>query len=251
VDAVIHCASVVHRPGAASEEYTRFNVDVMRALCAASSARIVYLSTIKVYGESPVGTIDEATPVAPESDYARTKLQAEHVLAEQRRAHVILRLCPVYGVGDKGNVRTMIRAIARRRFAVPGDGSNRKSLVHVSSVVEAALAACERGSGVFVVADREVPSVAQLSDTIARALGRSRPFRVPAAALYLAAAGCEVGYRALRREPRISRALIRKSLLPSECDSARVRAALHVECHRDLREAVAEEVAWLRELGEI
>jgi nucleoside-diphosphate-sugar epimerase len=255
VDAVIHCASVVHKPGAPSEEYTRFNVAGMRALCEAcridGAPRIVYLSTIKVYGESPLGTIDEHTRLAPESAYARSKLEAEHVLAEHGPEHVILRLCPVFGVGDKGNVRTMIRAIARRRFAVPGDGSNRKSLVHVSSVAEVALAACARGSGVFVVADREVPSVAQLSDTIARTLGRWRPLRVPAAALYLAAAGCEVGYRVLRREPRIQRALIRKALLPSECDPRRVLSALQVDCHRDLREAIAEEVAWLRELGEI
>ncbi|HTU59480.1 MAG TPA: NAD-dependent epimerase/dehydratase family protein, partial [Polyangiales bacterium] len=27
MDAVIHCASVVHRPGAPSEEYVRFNVE--------------------------------------------------------------------------------------------------------------------------------------------------------------------------------------------------------------------------------
>jgi nucleoside-diphosphate-sugar epimerase len=259
MDAVIHCASVVHKPGAPSEEYTRFNVDVVRALGAACKAqavpRIVYLSTIKVYGESPLGKIDEATPVAPESAYARTKLEAEYVLkalaAQAGPEIVILRLCPVFGVGDKGNVRTMIRAIARRRFAVPGDGSHRKSLVHVSSVAEVALAACRRGSGVFVVADRDVPSVAQLSDTIARALDRSRPLRIPAAALYLAAAGCELGFRVLRREPRIHRGLIRKALLPSECDPMRVLSELEVDCHRDLRQAIGEEVDWLRNIGEI
>jgi len=259
MDAVIHCASVVHQPGAPSEDYVRFNVEASRALAAACRARavprLVFLSTIKVYGETPVGTIDESTPVAPESPYARTKLEAEELL--DRAAHgggpelVILRLCPVFGIGDKGNVRTMIRAIARRRFAVPGDGSNQKSLVHVSTVADVALAACERGRGTFVVADRDVPSVAQLSDTIARAVNKSRPLRVPASLLYLAAGGFEVGYRALRREPRIHRALIRKSLLPSVCNPARVEAALQVQCHRDLGEAIREEVAWLRQIGEI
>jgi nucleoside-diphosphate-sugar epimerase len=216
---------------------------------------LVFLSTIKVHGETPLGTIDESTPVAPESAYAQTKLEAEQLLGRAANAGgpelVILRLCPVYGVGDKGNVRTMIRAIARRRFAVPGDGSNRKSLVHVSTVAEVALAACTRGQGTFVVADRDVPSVAQLSDTIARAVNRSRPFRVPAPLLYLAAGGFEVGYRALRREPRINRGLIRKSLLPSVCNPARVEADLQVDCHRDLRHAINEEVAWLRAIGEI
>jgi nucleoside-diphosphate-sugar epimerase len=157
----------------------------------------------------------------------------------------------VYGVGDKGNVRTMIRAIARRRFALPGDGSNRKSLVHVSTVADAALAACERGSGTFVIADHEAPSMAQLADLIARTLQAPRPWRVPAQLLYLAAGGCELGYRALRREPRIHRGLIRKSLLPSVCSPARAERDLQVDCHRDLQEAIAEEVAWLRSMGEI
>jgi nucleoside-diphosphate-sugar epimerase len=259
VDAVIHCASVVHQPGAPSAQYVRFNVEASRALAAACRARavprLVFLSTIKVYGETPLGTIDESTPAAPESPYARTKLEAEQLLEHAARGGgpelVTLRLCPVFGVGDKGNVRTMIRAIARRRFAVPGDGSNKKSLVHVSTVAEVALAACTRGRGTFVVADRVVPSVAELSDTIARALNRSRPLRVPAPLLYLAAGGFEVGSRALRREPRINRALIRKSLLPSVCNPARVEADLQVECHRDLREAIAEEIAWLRRIGEI
>jgi hypothetical protein len=74
---------------------------------------------------------------------------------------------------------------------------------------------------------------------------------VPAAALYLAAAGCEAGYRALRREPRISRSLIRKALLPSECDPTRLIAELRVDCHQDLSTAISEEVAWMRGLGEI
>lgn len=259
MDAVIHCASVVHRPGAPSEEYVRFNVEASRALAAACRARgvprVVFLSTIKVYGETPAGTIDESTPVAPESAYARTKLEAEQVLdrAAQRGGPelVTLRLCPVFGVGDKGNVRTMIRAIARRRFAVPGDGTNRKSLVHVATVADVALAACTLGRGTFVVADREVPSVAQLSDVIAHAVHRTRPLRVPAPILYLAAGGVELGYRAMRREPRVHRGLIRKSLLPSVCSSARVESALQVDCHRDLPEAIREEVAWLRQIGEI
>ena len=259
MDAVIHCASVVHRPGAPSEEYVRFNVEASRALAAACRARsvprLVFLSTIKVHGETPLGTIDEATPVAPESLYARTKLEAEELLrcaADSGGPELVtLRLCPVYGVGDKGNVRTMIRAIARRRFAVPGDGSNKKSLVHVSTVAQIALAACTRGRGTFVVADREVPTVAELSDTIACALNKSRPLRVPSPLLFLAAGGFELGYRVLRREPRIHRGLIRKSLLPSVCNPTKVEADLQVSCHRDLREAIGEEVTWLRHLGEI
>jgi nucleoside-diphosphate-sugar epimerase len=260
IDTVVHSASVVHRPGASLEEVRRFNVDSTLALEAACRARdvrrIVYLSTIKVHGETPAGTIDEETALAPESPYAATKLEAERRLqaaADSGGPELsILRLCPVFGVGDKGNVRAMIEAIAKRRFALPGDGSNRKSLVHVSTVAEVVLAACTSAArGLYVVADRQVPSVGELSDTIARALGRAKPWRIPESALYFAALGCELAYRGLRREPRIHRGLIRKALLPSVCSPARVERELGVSCHADLYTSICEEIGWLRASGAI
>lgn len=260
VEVVIHSAAVVHRPGASSEAYARFNVDGMRALIAACRARgvrrVVNLSTIKVYGETPEGLIDEDTPLAPESSYAATKLEAEQLLQAAADSggptSLSLRLCPVYGVGDKGNVRTMIVAIARGRFAIPGAGDNRKSLVHVDTVAELALAACQSSSqGVLVVADHDVPSIGQLSDLIARAVGRRRPLRIPRTLLFGAAYGCELGFRALRREAKVSRALITKSLAPTVCNPARAQRELGVACHADLYRALCEEVSWLRSIAAI
>src|SRR4051812_23465124 len=70
VDGVIHAASVVHRPDASLATYEAFNREGTRALCAACRARgvgrIVFMSTIKVYGEATVGIIDESTPVGGE-----------------------------------------------------------------------------------------------------------------------------------------------------------------------------------------
>jgi UDP-glucose 4-epimerase len=260
VDTVVHSAALVHQPGAPREAYARFNVDGMRALIAACRARgvrrVVNLSTIKVYGEAPAGPIDEDTPLAPESPYAATKLEAERLLARAAAdggpEQLSLRLCPVFGVGDKGHVRTMIVAIARRRFAVPGAGDNRKSLVHVNTVAELALAACRSHSqGVFVVADHDVPSIGHLSDLIARAVGRRRPLRIPSPLLFGAAYGCELGFRALRREAKVSRALIAKSLAPTVCNPVRAERELGVSCHADLYPALCEEVSWLRQIAAI
>ena len=260
VDIVIHGAAVVPRAGERDHVYTRFNIEETRNLIEACKARkvkrIVYLSTVKVYGESSFVPMDEQTRVAPRGVYASTKLAAERLLAQAEREGgpelVILRLCPVFGVGDKGSIRTMIQAIARRRFAVPGDGATRKSLVHVSVVTAAALAAVESTSrGVFVIADPVVPTVGQLSDMIARALGRSGPPHVPAAALYVSALGVEVASRCFGKGPSLHRDLIRKALLPSICNPARAEHVLGVNCHVDLAEALHAEVAWLRGLGEI
>jgi nucleoside-diphosphate-sugar epimerase len=260
VDTVIHGAAVVYRPGERDHVYTRFNIEETRNLIEACKAlgvrRIVYLSTVKVYGEASFVPMDEQTRVAPQGVFASTKLAAERLLAQAEREGgpelVILRLCPVFGVGDKGSVRTMIRAIARRRFAVPGDGLTRKSLVHVSVVTAAAVAAVESPSkGIFVIADPVVPTVRQLSEMIARALGRRGPPHVPTAALWMSALGVEVAARCLGKGPSIHRDLIRKALLPSICNPARAEHELGINCHVDLAEALRAEVAWLRGLGEV
>ena len=261
MDVVVHAASVVHRPGAPLDEYRAFNVEGTRALAAAAKAcgvwRIIFLSSIKVYGEDvPNGRIDETTPPAADGGYAATKLSAERILEQASRdggaCVTILRLCPVFGKGDKGNVRRVLTAIARGRFILPGDGSTRKSIVHVSTVAEVVRAVIENDrSGVFVVADRETPTMRTLADTAAEVVGKRRPFSVPAAALRLMALPVEVASRALGREPPVSRALIDKSLASSVCVVDTAERELGVTCHVDLRGALKEEYEWLRETGEL
>ncbi len=255
VEAVVHAASVVHRPGAHVEEHRAFNVEGTRALLAAAKTsgvrRIVFLSTIKVYGEEPEGTIDEGTPVDRASPYSSTKLDAERILLESAERGgptvVVFRLSPVYGAGDKGNVRRVTTAIYRRRFVVPGDGSTRKSIVHASTVAEAVQRALMTDvQGVFVLADKIAPSMRELADTIAQALGRPRPPAVPIALTMTAAVVLEAVARLRGREPNVSRELIRKSLRSTVCTPAAAERAFGMQCHVDLRTGIDEEVSWLR-----
>jgi UDP-glucose 4-epimerase len=254
-DVVVHAASVVHRPDAPADEYTRFNIDGTRALLdacrRAGVRRVVFISTIKVYGDDVRGEIDEETPVVGEGGYALSKVEAERlVLNEPSRggpSGIVLRLAPVFGPGDKGNIRMMIRAISRRRFALPGDGSNRKSIVHISTVARVVKAAItSEVVGSFVVADSQAPSMRELVDTIATALGRPRPVAVPAPILRLAAAAAEAVFGIAGRPAPVTRDLIRKSLAPTVCRPTKIETALRLDCHVDLPRAIAEEVEWMR-----
>lgn len=252
---IVHAAAVVHRPSTRASEYDQFNVDGTRVLLDASRAvgvgRFVFISSIKVNGEAPTGVINETTPIAADLDYARTKADAEKVvLGASDLNPVVLRLCPVYGVGDKGNVRTMIRAIWHRRFFIPGSGDVRKSIVHVSSVADVVRAATTaRATGVFVVADAHTPSIRELADTIASLLGRRRPISVPAP--WLAGVAKIVGDVARRARIRtaISPDIVRKAQTNSVCDPSRAVRELGVSCHVDLRETLREEIDWLRRDG--
>ena len=249
---VVHSAAVVHRPGAPDDEYVRFNVDGTHALIEAARSvgvkRFVFMSSIKVHGEDLRGTIDENTPIAEESAYAATKARAERIVLEAADLRpVVLRLCPVFGRGDKGNVRTMIRAIARRRFVVPGRGATKKSIVHVSTVAKVVRAAATRdATGTFVVADRTTPTIRELADTISDALGRRRAPSIP---LPLVRGAAELVGRVARRLGRstpISGELIDKSTRDSLCDPSRVTRDLGVDPHVDLAWAIRDEIDWLR-----
>lgn len=253
-EGVVHAASVVHKPTTPAEEYTRFNVEGTRALLEAARTagvrRFVFVSSIKVYGETPGGLIDERMAVTPEGHYARTKAEAEALVLEASDLRpVVLRLCPVYGRGDKGNVRTMIRAIAGHRFFVPGDGSSRKSIVHVSTVSDVVCAAARsEATGVLVVADNQTPTIRELADAIAARLVRRRPLSIPTSLLRGAASLVGRAARIAGSSTQISGTLIDKAMTSSICDPSRVERELGVSCHVDLDSSLADEIAWLREL---
>jgi nucleoside-diphosphate-sugar epimerase len=214
--------------------------------------QVVFLSTIKVYGDTPKGHIDEQSAPDPQDDYAASKLEAERVVLEAAArggpVGTILRLAPVYGRGDKGNIRRIIVAIARRRFLLPGPGITRKSVVHVSTVAEVVSAALsQQRGGIFVVADREAPSMRELADAVALELGRPRPLSVPAALVQAAAMPVEVLFAALGRNPPVSRDLIWKSLQDTVCSPRKVEEELGVDCHVDLPASLGDEIEWLRE----
>jgi nucleoside-diphosphate-sugar epimerase len=249
---IIHSASVVHRPGAPADEYVRFNVEGTRALIEAARVsgvdRLVFVSSIKVHGDAPLGVIDETTPVAPDQPYSRTKAQAEQLVLEASDLRpAILRLCPVYGRGDKGNVRTIIRAVRRRRFFIPGDGNTRKSIVHVSSVAKAICAATAKDAqGVFVVADTHAPTVRELGNAVARILRRQRPIAIPTPLLRAAAAVAGGLAKAVGISTAVSAGLIDKAVTSTVCDPSRVERELGVTCHVDLEWALRDEIEWLR-----
>ena len=256
-EGVVHAASVVHKPATPAAEYMQFNRGGTRVLVEAARAagvqRFVFISSIKVHGESLTGPIDEHLPASAEGHYASTKAEAETiVLAADDLRPAVLRLCPVYGRGDKGNVRTMIRAIARRRFVVPGDGSTRKSIVHVSTVADVVRAATEKAAtGVFVVADRRTPTIRELADAIAKNLGRRRPASIPGPLLRGVAGVVGRVARIAGITTPISRTLIEKAMASSVCDPARAVRELGVDCTVDLDWALADEIAWLREIRAI
>ncbi len=197
-DTVVHLAAVLHRVGTEAglnEDYRRVNVggteNVVTAAVAHGVRRIVFLSTIAVYGSSGVDTIDEMTTPRPTTEYGRSKLEAEAVVRSARvdgqPIGTILRSAAVYGPRVKGNYLRLATAIARRRFVPMGPGRNRRTLAYDQDLARAVLLAATHpasAGSVYNVTDGEVHTLATIIRAIYRALGRRPPrLRVPLGAV--------------------------------------------------------------------
>jgi nucleoside-diphosphate-sugar epimerase len=194
-DVVFHLAAKLHinAPGSQLlQEFTQVNVEGTRVVaeesCAAGVKRLVFFSTICVYGPTMDGVVvDEDAPVRPCSAYARTKLEAEAIVRAMRDGQgaplgVVLRLAAVYGTNMKGNYRRVAAGVRQGWFLPVGNGRNRRTLVHEDDVVRAALLAARHPNApgrVFNVTDGSVHEFGRIVDILARHCGRAPRVQLP------------------------------------------------------------------------
>lgn len=203
-DAVVHLAAKVHAvddPGL-EREYHSINVEgtgcVLDAAKAAGVKRVVFASSVKVFGEETNGCIDESHDPVPQTPYGRSKWRAEQLVSEYAQRHglaaVSLRLPMVYGPTQRGNLYQMIEAIDNGRFPALPRLSMVRSLLHIQNFVQAVLlclrAPCFQRTA-YIVADASPYCVTDLYDWLRTGLGRSPArWRVP---LWILKGGARAG----------------------------------------------------------
>lgn len=163
--------------------------NIVQATEATGVRRIVFLSSVAVYGlGQPLA--DEASPLRPGSDYGRSKVEAEAVYSDwvgaapDARSLLLVRPTVVFGEGNRGNVFTLIDQLRRGRFAMVGDGANRKSIAYVGNLVDFLVTQLGTAPGVSVCnyADKPDPTMRELVAAVAALLPGHKPIpRVPRA----------------------------------------------------------------------
>ena len=142
--------------------------------------RIVYLSTIGVYGDHGGAWIDETTPPLPASTRGKLRLAIEDewlALDEREGKRVeVLRLAGIYGPGR--NVLDELRSGEARRIDKPGQVFNRIHVDDIGQAIAAAFAS-EEPSGVWNIADDEPAAAPDVVDYGAKLLGIAPPPLVP------------------------------------------------------------------------
>jgi nucleoside-diphosphate-sugar epimerase len=209
VDAVVHSAGLAHAmSGVPEDDYRLLNTEatigLARAARRAGVKRFVFLSSIRAQcGPTADVVLTEALEPRPTDAYGRSKLAAEQGLAELDLDWVSLRAVLVYGPGVKGNMAQLIR-LARSRFPLPlASLTARRSLLaleNLAAAIEAVLAAPGTLRRVFIAADPQALTIAEMIAALRGGLSR-RPnvFPLPPALLAVAlrAAGREEIYQRL------------------------------------------------------
>ena len=229
--ASVGCEAIVHLAGQAhaldddhvsDQDYLSVNVEGTKHLLDGAVAcgvrRFIFASSVKVFGETTTGCVDEQEPPAPQSPYARSKWMAEQLVASYAKgrnfATLSIRLPLVYGPTRKGNLYRMIAAIDQGRFPPLPHVQAVRSMLHVKNfvlAVRAILHSTRFLKPMYVVTDAEPYVITEVYDLLRKGLGRQQPFsRVPLWALSLGGRCGDMLQDLLRKPALLSSATVEK-----------------------------------------
>jgi nucleoside-diphosphate-sugar epimerase len=143
---------------------------------AAGRRKVVYLSTIGVYGDHAGGWVDESTPPRTTLDRTRMRVTAEQAWTDATGGDAaILRLAGIYGPGR--NALVTLRAGTARRIIKPGQVFNR---IHADDIASAIMAAVNHGGGgTWNVCDDEPAPPQDVIAYAAKLMGVAPPAEEP------------------------------------------------------------------------
>lgn len=177
-DAVLHLA-----PPPSSGRTDPRTRRLLQALARRGGAQhLVYGSTTGVYGDAGGARFDETRPVAPATDRARRRVDAERQVRDHARlTHgraIVLRIPGIYALDRPGG--SPVDRVARGApVLVPADDVHTNH-IHADDLARACVAALVRGGSLRAihVSDDSQLSMAEHYDEVARLAGLPSPPRI-------------------------------------------------------------------------
>jgi nucleoside-diphosphate-sugar epimerase len=161
---------------------TKGTDNLLAAARAAGVRRFVAQSFTGWTNEPSGGPVkDESDPFTSHPPkWQRESLAAiqhlERAVTEAPLDGVVLRYGLFYGPGASED---MVELVRKRKLPIVGDGGGIWSMIHLDDAASAAVAALERGRGLYNVVDDDPAPVRDVITTLAEVAGAKRPMRVP------------------------------------------------------------------------
>lgn len=178
-DSILHLAGKAHdMKNENPAQYYEINVDLTSKLiekCLSSNCpHFIYMSSIKIYGDTVSSIINENSPYNPTDDYGKSKQQAEELLlAESNKISIaIIRPPLIYGPGVKGNMLKLMK-LAKKDIYLPfKEMGNARTLVSLSNLSQLIVKiALTKSSGIFLASDGDPKSTSEIIRAIKNAFG--------------------------------------------------------------------------------
>ncbi len=177
VDGIVHLATIMpdktlsHDDISAYEQNVAMTKNLLSAFNHSQAPKFFILSsTVDVYPNLK-SILSEKTKPDPQSNYAKAKIECEKICEEtikrwQKTKLFILRISQIYGPGDTHNKAINIftdNAVAKKPLQIQGDGSDKRTFVHIDDVVLAIkLAMTNKHAGTFNIAGPKPYSLKKL-----------------------------------------------------------------------------------------
>lgn len=190
-DAVIHAAAMYEVGIPAKQRPAMWEANVagtervMKVSLEEKVPRIVYVSTVGIFGNTHKKVVDEAYE-NPETDftsyYEETKLEAHKVvkrmIADQDLPAVIVQPGGVYGPGDTSQVADLLEQFFAGKLPLMPFPELGICMTHVEDIAGGVLLALDKGKlGETYVISGPVTTMREAIETVARVSGRKAPKR--------------------------------------------------------------------------
>ena len=183
MNVVYHLASLIPQRKGDVETMRAVNVEgtrnVLEAAREAGVRRVVYLSSVEIFGVPKKVPCSENGPLEPLGEYGSDKIAAEQLCRESNKKGlpvVILRPPTIIGPGlDEPFLLNLLASIKKgSAVTLPGKGDNRFQFIHVEDVVSACLLAADNPNApgeAFNIGGKNVPSISECVRLVAERVG--------------------------------------------------------------------------------
>lgn len=147
-DAIVHLAALSNDPiGNMVESWTedinhKASVRLAELAIDAGVSRFLFSSSCIMYGMSSTNEVNEDSPLAPQTEYARSKVKTEDALREMANdsfSPTCLRNGTIYGISPHMRFDTVLNSLVglaytTKKVIVQSDGKPWRPVIHVSDV---------------------------------------------------------------------------------------------------------------------